>query len=332
MAETGRAWVPAQFAALALVWGASFLFIRIALDGLSPVQVVLGRLTCGALVLAAVMVGTGRRWPRGVEVWGHLTVIAVLLCVAPFLLFAWAGQHIDSGLSSIYNATTPLTTLLVSLAVLPDERLTRMRTYGVLVAALGVVVVASPWLTLADHDEGSGWVSLVAQVACLGATTCYGLAFVYSRRFLRGHPYDATTIAASQIGVAALLTAALTPFAGATPVRLTVPVVVSVVVLGAVGTGVAYIWSTRIIQAWGATLASTVTYLTPLVGVTLGILVLDESLHWNEPVGAVLVVLGILTSQGRLRRRRRGAPRGRLSGADRRSDRPDVQPPGREGP
>lgn len=91
MTERGRAWVPAQFAALALVWGASFLFIRVALDGLSPVQVVFGRLACGALVLTAVMVATGRRWPRGARVWAHLTVIAVLLCVAPFLLLAWAG-------------------------------------------------------------------------------------------------------------------------------------------------------------------------------------------------------------------------------------------------
>lgn len=331
MTAKGRGWVPAQFAALALVWGASFLFIRVALDGLSPVQVVFGRLTCGALVLGAVMVGTRRRWPRGVEVWGHLTVIAVLLCVAPFLLFAWAGQHIDSGLSSIYNATTPLTTLLVSLAVLPDERLTRTRTWGVVIAALGVVVVASPWSLLAQ-DEGSGWVSLMAQVACLGATTCYGLAFVYSRRFLRGYPYDATTIAASQIGVAALLTAVLMPFAGTTSVELTVPVVASVVVLGAVGTGIAYIWNTRIIQAWGATLASTVTYLTPLVGVTLGVLVLGESLHWNEPVGAALVIVGILTSQGRLRHMTLRAPRlRRVVFYGRRSDTADGPSPKHQG-
>lgn len=298
MAERGGAWVPVQFAALAMVWGASFLFIRVALDGLSPVQVVFGRLACGALVLAAIMAASGRRWPRGLRVWAHLAVIAVLLCVAPFLLFAWAGQHIDSGLSSIYNATTPLTTLLVSLAVLPDERLTRARTAGVVIAALGIVIVASPWLMFAQQKADAGTTSLFAQAACLGATACYGLGFVYSRRFLRGYGYDATTIAASQIGVAAIITAAVMPIVGMAPVELTAPVLTSILVLGGVGTGVAYIWNTRVIQVWGATLASTVTYLTPLVGVTLGILVLGERLRWNEPVGAALVLLGIIISQG----------------------------------
>ncbi|MEV0731589.1 DMT family transporter [Polymorphospora sp. NPDC050346] len=296
MDDAGNRLVAVQFTLLALVWGASFLFIRVALDGLSPVQVVFGRLACGAAVLAVPMLAVRRRWPRGVRVWGHLTVIAVLLCVAPFLLFAWAGQYIPSGLSSIYNATTPITTLLVSLAVLPDERFTRTRTAGLVVAAAGVLLVAAPWTA---PTGGAGTRPLLAQGACLAATTCYGIAFVYSRRFLRGTPYDPTTIAAAQVTVAAVVTAALVPFAGATPVRWSVPVVASVVVLGGIGTGVAYVWNTRIIQAWGATLASTVTYLTPVVGVSLGIVVLGEPLRWNGPVGAALVILGILTSRSR---------------------------------
>ncbi|BCJ70176.1 hypothetical protein GCM10009779_36680 [Polymorphospora rubra] len=304
MDGAGSRFVAVRFALLALVWGASFLFIKVALEGLSPVQVVFGRLACGAAVLLVPMLAARRRWPRGVRVWGHLTVIAVLLCVAPFLLFAWAGQYIPSGLSSIYNATTPITTLLVSLAVLPDERLTRTRTAGLVVAAAGVLLVAAPWTAPAG---AGGSRSLLAQGACLAATTCYGLAFVYSRRFLRDTPYDPTTIAAAQVTIAAVVTAALVPFVGTTPVRWSLPVVASMIALGGIGTGVAYIWNTRIIQAWGATLASTVTYLTPVVGVSLGIVVLDEPVHWHGPVGAMLVILGILTSQNRLGRFRRGA-------------------------
>ena len=114
--------------------------------------------------------------------------------------------------------------------------------------------------------------------------------------------YDATTIAATQITIAAAITAFLVPFLGVTPIDLSLPVVASMAILGGIGTGIAYIWNTRIIQTWGATLASTVTYATPVIGVTLGVLILNETLHWNEPVGAALVILGILTSQGRLSR------------------------------
>ncbi|MEE6272824.1 DMT family transporter [Georgenia wangjunii] len=296
-AERSPRAIGVMFALLALIWGSSFLLIKVALDGLSPAQVTLGRLVCGALALAGVMVVTRRRWPRGAAVWGHLTAISIVLCVAPFLLYSWAGQYIPSGLSSIYNATTPVTTLLVGLALLPDERLTRRRTVGLLAAGAGVVVVAAPWSALAGYR---GENVLLAQAACLGATTCYGLAFVYNRRILRGYDYDPTTIAASQVGVAAVIMLVLAPAVAATPVALTVPVTASIVVLGAVGTGLAYVWNTTIIRAWGAAPASTVTYLTPVVGVALGVLVLGEELHWNEPVGAVLVILGVLVSQGRL--------------------------------
>ncbi len=322
MRPASRLTVPMQFAALALVWGASFLFMKVALEGLSAIQVVFGRLALGSLILAIVMASTRRRWPREPRVWGHLTVVAILLCVVPFFLFAWAGQHIDSGLSSIYNATTPITTLLVSFVALPDERLTRTRIVGVVIAAAGVVLVAAPW-AVSGHAFAA--TSLLAQLACLGATTCYGLGFVYSRRFLRGHDHDATTIAATQITIAAVIAALLVPFLGFTPIELSPPVVASMVVLGGIGTGIAYIWNTRIIRTWGATLASTVTYVTPVVGVTLGVLVLHETLHWNEPVGAALVILGILTSQGYLKGSIRTSTRG--PSEDHREPSPDMTKP-----
>ncbi|MFI7581493.1 EamA family transporter [Kocuria kalidii] len=119
----------------------------------------------------------------------------------------------------------------------------------------------------------------------MGATTCYGLGFAYTRRFFRAHSCDATTVAASQIGAGALVIAALTPVIGRDPVDLSPAVVVSIILLGAVGTGVADVWYTNVINAWGATLASTVTYLTPITGVILGMLVLQEQIRWNEIVG-----------------------------------------------
>ncbi|MDJ0337870.1 DMT family transporter [Cryobacterium sp. PH31-O1] len=293
----------AQYVGAAAVWGASFLFIKLAVGGLSPAQVVLGRLFFGALVLAIIMVATRRRWPRGLRVWGHLAAIGAVMCVAPFLLFSWAAQYLPAGLSSIYNATTPIATMLVALAFLPSERLTRVKLLGLFVAAGGVVLVAEPWRGLVV-DSGSAtffW----AQMACLGGTTCYGLGFVYTRRFVRDHDYDAITVSASQIGAGAILILLLTPVIGTGTVTLTPGIVASVVVLGGVGTGLAYIWYTNVINAWGATIASTVTYLTPIGGVLLGVLILGEALRWNEIVGGTIVIIAILIGQGQLRPRRR---------------------------
>lgn len=114
--------VAGQFVMLALAWGASFLFIKVGLEGLSPPQVVLGRLLAGAVALTVVSLVGRQPVPRELAVRGHLAVVSVLLCVVPFLLFAWAEQHVASGLASTYNATTPLMTTLVALVALPGER------------------------------------------------------------------------------------------------------------------------------------------------------------------------------------------------------------------
>lgn len=281
-----------QYGMLASTWGASFLFIKVGLEGLSPAEVVLGRLASGALALLVISAVGRQRLPREAVVWGHLAVVAVLLCVAPFLLFAWAEQHIPSGVASIYNATTPLMTMLVSLAALPAEKPTRVRLAGLLAGFAGVLIVLGPW--------GLGGGDAAAQAACLLATACYGLAFVYLRRFISPRGLKAVPLATVQVGLGAVLMLLVTPLTDPQPVSLSTPVVLSVLLLGVMGTGLAYVWNTNIVAGWGATGASTVTYLTPLIGVLLGVLVLKEQLTWNQPVGAVVVVLGIAISQGRL--------------------------------
>lgn len=294
VARTGKVArsVLGQYLLLGLTWGASFLFIKVGLEGLSPAQVVLGRLVAGAVTLGVVSVVARQPLPRAPTVWVHLAVVSVLLCVAPFLLFAWAEQDVSSGLASIYNATTPLMTMLVALAALPQERLTRTRLAGLFFGFAGVVVVLGPWRDV----RGGG---LLAQGGCLLATASYGLAFVYLRRYVSPLGIAAIPTATVQVGLGALIMLLFAPLVATQPVHLSGRVVASVLALGAVGTGLAYVWNTNIVSGWGATNASTVTYLTPLVGVLLGITVLHESVSWNEPVGAVVVVLGIAISRGR---------------------------------
>ena len=295
--------VATQYGALAVTWGTSFLFIKIGLEGLSPGQVVLGRLATGAVTLAVISAARRSRLPRDPVTWAHLAVVAVLLCDVPFLLIAWAEQRIPSSLASIYNAATPLMTVLWGLAVLPGERPHGRVWPGSSPGFAGVALVLGPW-HLASRNQ------LLAQLACLAATACYGAAFTYLRRYVSPRGIAALPAATLQVSLAAVVALALAPWTANAPVRLSPAVTGSVLALGALGTGIAYVWNTAIVASWGATIASTVTYLIPIVGVVLGVAVLSEPLTWNEPAGAAIVILGILATQNHLARVARYIPLG----------------------
>ncbi|MFG6280412.1 DMT family transporter [Microbacterium sp. 5K110] len=294
--------ITVQFVLTGIVWGSSFLFIAVALMGMTPAQVAGGRLLFGALALAAVVAIRRERLPRTVRVWAHLSVLSVTFCVVPFLLFAWAEQHVSSGLASIFNATTPIMTAIMAWAVFQVERLRPGQLIGIAIGIVGVVVIIAPG---AIADIGG---STIAQVALLGATACYGFSLAYMRRFLGDTGLSGIAFAFGYIGPAAVLMLLLSPVILAEPMQLTVPIVASIVALGVLGTGLAYVWNQNTLRAWGPTRASTVTYITPVVGVALGILVLGERLTWNEPAGAVIVFLGILLVQERIRLRRTVRP------------------------
>ncbi|MEX0152629.1 DMT family transporter [Microbacterium sp. LMI1-1-1.1] len=287
--------VAVQFVLTGLVWGSSFLLIAIALTGLSPAQVAGGRLLFGALALGAIVLLKRERMPRAPRTWAHLCVLAASFCVVPYLLFAWAQQHVPSGLASIFNATTPIMTAILAWAVFRVERLRRGQLAGIGVGIAGVVVIIAPGTAAAVAE------STIAQIALLGATACYGFSLAYMRRFLGDSGLSGTVFAFGYIAPAAAFMLLLSPLILAEPMDLTPAVVLSVIALGVLGTGVAYVWNQNTLRAWGPTRASTVTYITPVVGVALGIVVLGERLTWNEPVGAVIVFAGILLVQERLR-------------------------------
>jgi drug/metabolite transporter (DMT)-like permease len=298
-ASSSSAVIALQFALTGLVWGSSFLFMKVALTGMAPTQVVWGRLVLGALTLGVFMLARRERLPRRAVVWMHLAVVAVTFCVLPYLLFAWAQQHVTSGLASIYNATTPIMTAVAAWAVFRVERLRPGQVAGIVLGIAGVLVIVGPWRGL-DLDQ-----SLIAQAALLGATACYGFSLAYMRRFLADSGLSAVGFAFVYISIAAVVMVALTPVVALSPIAWDPWIVGAMLLLGCLGTGVAYIWNQNALRAWGPTRASTVTYITPVVGVVLGVLVLGETLTWNEPVGAVVVFLGILLAQNRLRLRRR---------------------------
>jgi drug/metabolite transporter (DMT)-like permease len=298
-----------QFSALGLVWGASFLFMKVALEGISFGQVAWTRLMLGAVTLAVLMAITRTRLPRERVVYLHFVVIGLFGCALPYLLFAWAEQYVTSGLASIYNAVTPIATALMVTLVFRVERLDRSRVLGVVAGILGVVVIIGPWsFAVNQAAHGDLALELAGQLACLGSALCYGITFGYIRRFISTrHPVSGLTAAFLQVGMGAVILLVLTPVIALGPISLDLPIVLSLALLGVLGTGVAYLWYMNILNAWGPTATSTVTYLTPVVGVFLGIVLLSETLSWNAPVGALLVFAGIVLAQGRLRlpRRRR---------------------------
>ena len=301
LAGVGKYGVLFQFLAMGFVWGASFLFMKVALDGVSYTQIGWSREILGALTLGIVMIVGKHRLPRERVVYLHFIVIAVTNCVIPHLLFAWAEQHVSSGLAAIYNSVTPIATAILAAVAFRVERLNRGQVVGVLVGIAGVIVIIAPW----QYTDLSG--DLWGQLACIAAAVSYGVAIGYLRKFVSPKPISGTTVAFLNIGMAAAIMLVFTPFLAFGPVDLTFPVVASLVLLGAFGTGLAYIWNIAVLRAWGPTNVSTVTYLIPVVAVVLGFLVLGETLSWHEPIGAVLVLVGILFTQQRIRLRSRAA-------------------------
>ncbi|GGE92561.1 transporter [Mycetocola zhadangensis] len=291
-----------QFIAMGLVWGASFLFMKVALTGVSFGQVAWTRILLGAITLGVIALVTRAKLPRNPKIWLHFTVIALTYCVIPYSLFAWSEQYISSSLASILNAVTPIMTALAATLLFRVEKLSAGQVLGVAVGILGVIVIVAPWQAGTFSGEWQG------QVACIAAVASYGFSLGYFKKFLAPYHVPSITAAFTYIAIAGVIMLLLTPVMAWHPVDLDIWVVLSLVGLGAFGTGIVYIWNMNVLAAWGPTATSSVTYITPVVGVILGVLLLSESLGWNEPLGAVIVFLGILLTQKRLRLSRRAVP------------------------
>ena len=291
-----RARLPWQvaFVILAGIWGCSFFFIKVGLEGLNPIQVAFGRCLIGAIALVVIAAVSRTRLPRSASTWRHLFVMAALMNVVPFILFSYGETQVSSILAGIINGATPLSTLAVVLLAFPEEEPTRSRVVGLLIGFAGILVVVGIW-------NGLGTGELPGILACIGAIAGYGVSYPYGRRHLTGLVDGSVALATGQILAATVLLLPLVLISGGTTGPMTADIVLAMIGLGALGTGVAYVLNYRIVAAAGGTTASTVTYLTPLVAILVGLAFLNEPLAWNEPIGGLVVVLGVAASQGRLR-------------------------------
>jgi drug/metabolite transporter (DMT)-like permease len=293
-------WI-AAYVGLAAIWGLSFLFIKIADRGFAPLQVGLGRVALGAVVVSTIAVLMRARLPLDRGLWLRLMVAAALMNTLPFTLLAYGELRVSSVTAGLWNATTPLLALPATIWLIPAERPDRRRIVGLVIGFTGVLALfgIAPQLSLR---------SAVGDAMCLVAACSYGLGFPFSRRFLASTGHPPVALAAGQLICSTGQLAVISLLTNEAEVRLSWGAVLSLIALGAAGTGLAYILTFTVVRDAGATVASTVTYLIPVFSTAAGVLLLGERLTAGNLIGAPLILAGAATAQGISIRGKRRAP------------------------
>ncbi|MEU6096724.1 DMT family transporter [Streptomyces sp. NPDC047079] len=283
-----------RFGVLSLIWGFSFLLIKVGTQAYAPFQVTLGRLVFGTAVLATAMAVTRARLPRGARTWGHLAVAAFLLNALPFSLFAYSELTIPSTLAGICNATSPLWGMALSLVALSEDRPTRVRVAGLGIGFLGVLTVLGAWQGFHGLDVRGTAMALLASLS-------YPVGWIYVRRTLAGTGHSHLSLTGAQLFLATVQLAVVTPLFTTLPSRFPLVPLLAVAALGALGTGVAVLVQYGLVAEVGPTTAQMVTYFIPVLATAAGVAILGESLTWSTPVGALIVLAGAALTQARTR-------------------------------
>jgi drug/metabolite transporter (DMT)-like permease len=226
--------------------------------------------------------------------WLHLWVVSMLLNVIPGILFAYAETEVTSILAGIINAVTPLMTLLAIMIAFREEKPKNYQVIGLLTGFIGVLTVLGAWQGLGDNPA-------IAVIALLSAVACYGVSYPYSRKFVLPKKLKAESLAAGQLTMGAVTLLPLFLIDGASISGYSTGPILAMLTLGILGSGFAYIWNFQIMEAAGSAIASSVTYVTPVVAVIVGIIFLGEGVTWYEPVGGLIVLLGAAISQQRIK-------------------------------
>ncbi|MGI9288268.1 MAG: DMT family transporter [Pseudomonadales bacterium] len=280
---------------LSLLFGGSYFFVAIALRDLPPMSVVFLRLAISAIVLWLFIAATHSRLPGDIQLWFSFLVMGLLNNLIPYTLLVWGQTQIASGLAAIFNATTPLFTVIIAGLVLADERITLAKLVGLVLGFTGTMIIFFPSML------GSGN-SIWAQLACVGAALSYSSAGVYGRRFARTGISPAVT-ATGQLTTAAVLLLPAVLFHDQ-PWQLGMPGLstwVAVFALAVFSTALAYLIYFRLLANAGATNLLLVTFLAPISAILLGAVFLQEQLRAEHLAGMLVVGLGFVAIDGRIR-------------------------------
>jgi drug/metabolite transporter (DMT)-like permease len=289
--KKSTSWLP-TYLVLGFVWGCSFIFIKGGLEFLTPFGVAFVRCTLGAITLYILAKLKKINLPRGGKALFHIWVVSLLLNVVPGILFALAETEVTSILAGIINAVTPLMTLLAIMIVYRAEKPKPSQIFGLILGFVGVFIVLGAWRGFGDNK----WWAIAI---LLLAVTCYGFSFPYTRRFVMPLGLKSEAIVAQQLILASITLLPFYLFDGIAKDEYKVLPVLSMFALGIFGSGFAYQWNFKVMQLAGSAIASSVTYLTPVVAVAIGSI--SEPITWNEPVGALVVLLGAAIAQERIK-------------------------------
>lgn len=273
---------------LASLWGPSFLFIKVAVHEIPPLTMAAARVTIAALILLVVLRLRKRVLPKGRHMWLKFTIAGLFGNAMPFVLFNWGELYIDSALAAILNGTTPLFTLVIAHFFTDDDRLSTRKIIGAIIGFGGLLVLVAPSLF------GGVEATTLGLLAVLLAAFCYGVNIVFTRTYLRGLP--GLVAPAAQLSMASVLLIPLSllvdqPYQLAFP---SLPAVSSLFALAIIGTGLAFIVYYRLLETTPASSMAMVTYLIPVFGIFLGVVVLNETLNWNAYVGCLLILIGVM--------------------------------------
>ena len=286
--------------ALSVLWGGSFFFVGIAVKELAPFTIVFIRLSLAALTLWIVILVVRIPIPGSISAWRALMIMGILNNVIPFSLIVWGQSHIESGLASIFNAMTPLFTVLVAGTFLADERISGMKIIGVLLGLCGAAVMVG-----SDALMGIG-TDVLAQLAVMGAAVSYGFSTVFGRR-LKSFALNPIALAAGQVTMSSLILAPVAllidrPFSHAMP---GLNIWAALIALAVFSTALAYILFFKVLTSAGATNVSLVTFLVPVSAIFLGFVFLDERLQLTHIAGMILIAAGLSAIDGRLWKNRK---------------------------
>ncbi len=294
-----RHWLMLGF--LGVVWGASFMAMKLALGGVGPILLASIRVTLGAAFLLVILHAMGKRlpgWRSATErtIWGFAVALALLSNALPFVLLGWGQQVVASGFAGVCMAAVPLFVLPLAHALVPNERMNLRRLVGFVMGTLGVIVLIGP----AAFDSTGADFELLAKLACVAAAGCYAVGSITTRLCPE---VDKLALSAAVLLLASLVLLPLALWVEGLPTRLDATTLWALLYLGILPTGIAQVVLVTVNREAGPSFFSLVNYQVPLWSVFFGALILSEPLPPSLLLGLLLILGGVALSQlERLRR------------------------------
>ncbi len=282
----------ALFVTVSLLFGGNYMWAHYALQSFSALEVAWGRTLLAAATLAVVLLVTRDHYPRGKEIWIKLNIAALLFNTISFVGMATAVSRITTVQVSIWNALVPLMTLGFVLVFIPQENPTWRRLTGLGMGFLGAIFIAHPWSGLGEFDA-------FGTIAILIGTLSYAAGLVYARRNFVNITESPASIAAGQMLCATIHFTLILPWFVTRTTQASTISIMSMLILGIVGTGITYILIQTLIKQAGASVASDTTYLILFVAIVLGIVVLGEQINIWQIIGSALIFIGLVIINSR---------------------------------